>query len=118
MQLTGSAVFHLPKAIFGAFRAIGQPKKPEKTPLTDEQLAELEQMVVVFMATETPPEFLPENGLCIASVWANTFEDAIKSLRRKAAENDREAVYNVIHESRPYYEGGRFFSIYRAYGVI
>lgn len=118
MQLIGSAFIHLPKAIFEAFLAIGQPKKPEKTPLTAEQIAELEQTVAVFMATETPPEFLPDNGLHLASVWENTPEDAIKSLRRKAAENGREAIYNVIQESRPYFEGGRFFSIYRVYGLI
>lgn len=117
MQLIGSA-FHLPKAIFEAFRAIAQPKQPEEAPLTAEQIAEIEQNMVVFMATETPPEFMPANGQPIASVWGNSPEDAIKSLRRKAAEKGCEAVYNVTQESRPYYEGGRFFSIYRVYGLI
>lgn len=118
MQLTGSAVFHFPKAIFEAFRALAQPKQPEKTPLSAEQIAEIEQNLVVYMATETPPEFVPANGRPVASAWENTPEDAIKSLRRKAAENGCEAVYNVIQESRPYYEGGRFFSIYRVYGLM
>lgn len=118
MSFTGSAVFHFPKAILCAFLAVVQPKQPAKVTLTDEQIAEREKSVEVFMATDTPPEFLPENGVSIASVWGNTPEDALKSLRRKSAENDCVAVYNVIQESRPYYEGGRFFSIYRVYGLI
>ena len=118
MQLTGSTVLQLPKVIFEVLRGISQPTKPERAHLTADQIAELEHTVVVFMATEELPEFLPENGFPIVSVWGNTPEDAIKSLRRKAAENGREAVYNVTQESRPYYEGGRFFPIYRVYGQV
>lgn len=115
MQQIGFALLHFPKAIFEVFRGATVPRAPL---LTAEQISELEQNVLVFFATEAKPEFLPANAQPVASAWKNSEEEAIKSLRRKAAENGCEAVYNVTQESRPYYEGGRFFSIYRVYGLI
>ncbi|WP_408601757.1 hypothetical protein [Pseudomonas sp. PLMAX] len=115
MQQIGSALLNFPKAILEAFRGAPVPQEPV---LTAEQISELEQNVLVFFATEAKPEFMPANALPVASAWENSEGEAIKSLRRKAAENGREAVYNVTIESRPYYEGGRFFSIYRVYGLI
>lgn len=118
MQLIGSVLLHFPKAILEACRGFNDPKYVEPPVLSAEQITELEQNVVVFMSTEAKPEFLPTDAKPVASAWENSEDEALKSLRRKAAENGREAVYNATLESRPYYEGGRFFSIYRVYGLI
>lgn len=118
MIFSGSALLHLPKAIFHGFFGMAQPQLPVLAPLTESQITALEQKVVVLLATETHPEFLPANARAVEGKWENSPECAMKSLRRKAAEIRSETVYNVTQQSRSYYEDGRFFLIYRACGVV